>query len=74
MRTKPARILIVDDEPAIRQFLRISLVSQGFLISEASTGQQAIRTVDEAVGAEAIDVVLLAGEVLRKGRAHLACA
>jgi len=59
MRTKPARILIVDDEPAIRQFLRISLTSQGFLISEASTGQQAIRTVDEATGADAVDVVLL---------------
>ena len=32
------RILLIDDEAQIRKFLRISLVSQGFLVLEASTG------------------------------------
>ncbi|XQU09795.1 response regulator transcription factor [Halomonas sp. LY9] len=59
MTPKPARILIVDDEPAIRQFLRISLGSQGFRISEASTGHAAIHTVRELLAADPIDLILL---------------
>ena len=59
MTPNPARILIVDDEPAIRQFLRISLGSQGFRISEASTGDAAIRTVREMLPADPIDLILL---------------
>lgn len=34
----PARILVIDDEPAIRRFLRISLRSQGYQVLEAETG------------------------------------
>jgi two-component system KDP operon response regulator KdpE len=30
----PLRILVVDDEPAIRRFLRAGLGAQGYLISE----------------------------------------
>jgi len=40
----PARILIVDDEPAIRRFLRAGLSSQGYIVSECETGQPAIDT------------------------------
>lgn len=36
--TAPARILLIDDEPAIRRFLRISLRSQGYTLLEADTG------------------------------------
>lgn len=57
--SKPARILIVDDETAIRQFLRISLGSQGFRISEASTGGSALHTVRETLAADPIDLILL---------------
>ncbi|TCJ25657.1 response regulator transcription factor [Halomonas sp. GDM18] len=32
------RILVVDDEIQIRRFLRISLTSQGYVVSEAETG------------------------------------
>ncbi|WP_191236827.1 response regulator [Cobetia marina] len=32
------RILVVDDEMQIRRFLRISLTSQGYVVSEAETG------------------------------------
>lgn len=36
------RILIVDDEKAIRRFLKTSLTSQGYEISEAKNGKEAI--------------------------------
>lgn len=37
-----ARILVVDDEPQIRRFLRISLTANGHTVDEAETGQQGI--------------------------------
>ena len=33
-----ATILVIDDEPQIRKFLRLSLVSQGYNVLEAATG------------------------------------
>ncbi|HEX3487555.1 MAG TPA: response regulator transcription factor [Micropepsaceae bacterium] len=36
------RILIVDDEPAIRRFLRTSLTAQGFQVAEAQDGKTAM--------------------------------
>ncbi|HEU4987745.1 MAG TPA: response regulator [Rhizobiaceae bacterium] len=36
------RILIVDDEPPIRRLLRTSLASQGFQVTEAATGREAL--------------------------------
>jgi len=36
------RILIVDDEPALRRALRTSLFASGFTVDEASNGEQAI--------------------------------
>jgi two-component system, OmpR family, KDP operon response regulator KdpE len=38
----PSRILIVDDEPAIRRFLRTSLGAQGYQVEEAADGQAAL--------------------------------
>ncbi len=40
-----ARILIVDDEPAILRFLRAGLASQGYLVVEAENGQSALDRV-----------------------------
>ncbi|WNL37717.1 response regulator transcription factor [Halomonas sp. PAMB 3232] len=68
------RILIVDDEPQIRRFLRISLASQGYSVIEAENGEQALG----AVYTQAPDVVLLdlglpdmdGHEVLRDIREH----
>jgi two-component system, OmpR family, KDP operon response regulator KdpE len=37
-----ARILVVDDEPQIRRFLRASLTAKGYAVIEASTGQEAL--------------------------------
>src|SRR5579871_1406324 len=39
---RPIRVLVVDDEPAILRFLRASLTHQGYLVSEATTGQAAV--------------------------------
>jgi len=38
----PLRVLIVDDEPAIRRFLRAGLGAQGYQVSEAQNGQAAL--------------------------------
>ena len=38
-------ILVVDDEPAIRRFLRASLGAHGYSITEAVSGEDALRTV-----------------------------
>ena len=36
------RVLIVDDEISIRRFLRVALNGQGFIVSEAASGNEAI--------------------------------
>ncbi|MBI1779499.1 MAG: response regulator transcription factor [Proteobacteria bacterium] len=53
--TKPARILIVDDEAAIRRFLRTGLASQGYDIVLAETGTEAVSLVQQ----EKPDLVIL---------------
>lgn len=50
-----ARILVVDDEPQIRKFLRISLGANGYDVVEAETGAAGI----EAVRAQAPDLLVL---------------
>jgi two-component system, OmpR family, KDP operon response regulator KdpE len=51
----PSRILVVDDEPAIRRFLRTSLSAQGFRIEEAAGGEAALELLRKAP----IDVLVL---------------
>ena len=38
----PLRILIVDDEPPIRRFLRTALAAQGYRVEEAESGEVAL--------------------------------
>ena len=55
MNQQTIRILVVDDEPAIRRALRPPLVELGFQVAEASRGEEAL----QALRASAHDVVLL---------------
>ncbi|MCL4490250.1 MAG: response regulator [Chloroflexi bacterium] len=55
-KTEPAlRVLVVDDEPAIRRFLHASLMAHGNEVFEAATGEQALA----AVVADRPDLVIL---------------
>jgi two-component system, OmpR family, KDP operon response regulator KdpE len=45
MSDRGARILIVDDEQAIRRFLRVTLDAQGYQVYEADTGNEALQAV-----------------------------
>ena len=50
-----ANILVVDDEPQIRRVLRSTLSTQGYVITEAKTGEEAL----ESVRKQKPDLVLL---------------
>lgn len=70
-----AKILIVDDEPHVRQFLRLSLKAEGFQVCEAATALEAIARVQ----ADQPDLIILdlglpdmdGHEVIREVRANL---
>lgn len=51
----PLRVLIVDDEPPIRRFLRTGLTAQGYQTVEAADGEGALA----AIARERIDLVVL---------------
>jgi len=55
MKQSVIRILLVDDEPAIRRALRPPLIELGFQVAEASRGEEALQLLRTAV----YDVVLL---------------
>lgn len=40
--TKPAKILVVDDEPAIREYLKMVLTEQGYTVLTAPDGREAL--------------------------------
>jgi two-component system KDP operon response regulator KdpE len=51
----PLKVLVVDDEPAIRRFLRTSLTTQGYFVTEAENGRAALDHLRRG----ATDVVVL---------------
>jgi two-component system, OmpR family, KDP operon response regulator KdpE len=51
----PSRVLIVDDEPPIRRFLRTSLTAQGYQIIDAETGAAALNML----ASHRVDMVVL---------------
>ena len=55
MNQQAIRILVVDDEPAIRRALRPPLLELGFQVAEASRGEEAL----QQLRAGKFDVVLL---------------
>lgn len=42
---QPVRVLVVDDEPAVRRMLRTSLSARGYQVTEASSGPEAIEWI-----------------------------
>lgn len=46
MMAAPVRVLIVDDEPPIRRFLRTSLGAQGYHVLEAENGRAMLALID----------------------------
>lgn len=55
MSTTPLRVLVVDDEPPIRRFLRTSLGAQGYDVLEADSA----RTALHLIGQNPPDVIVL---------------
>ena len=53
--TTPLRALIVDDEPAIRRFLRLSFAAEGYQVEEAGDGKTAL----DMLGTKAPDLLIL---------------
>jgi CheY-like chemotaxis protein len=49
-----ASVLVVDDEPAIRELLRLILERDGHAVTEAANGRKAMRALREA----AVDLVI----------------
>ncbi|MGH7475461.1 MAG: sensor histidine kinase [Longimicrobiales bacterium] len=52
---RPARLLVVDDEPIVRETLRDLLEADGFEVLTAASGEEAFRILDDA------DLILLDG-------------
>ncbi|HXW61319.1 MAG TPA: response regulator transcription factor [Candidatus Acidoferrales bacterium] len=61
----PAKILVVDDEPQIRRVMRTTLISQGYTMAEAKSGEEAL----ERIPLERPDLILL--DVNMPGRSGL---
>lgn len=53
-----AKILIVEDEDAIRSFIRVNLKRHNFEIIEAASGEEALEKVDALVDIALLDVML----------------
>ncbi|MDG3131956.1 response regulator transcription factor [Streptococcus suis] len=55
---KQKRILFVDDNPEIREALRLLLNSEGYETLEASSGEEALRLMDSSVNLVILDVMM----------------
>ena len=53
--TRPAKILIVDDEQSLREYLAIALEREGYEVSKAASGEEALRLLEE----ETFDLTLV---------------
>jgi two-component system KDP operon response regulator KdpE len=53
--TAPLRVLVVDDEPPIRRFLRASLHAEGYHVLEAEDGIKTLNLIDR----NPVDVIVL---------------
>ena len=51
-------ILVVEDEPDIREGIRILLGGEGYIILEAGSGEEALSKLNEAVDLVILDIML----------------
>lgn len=51
-------ILVVEDDPAIREGIRILLGGEGYTVLEAPTGEDALRQINDAVDLVILDIML----------------
>ena len=47
METQPVKVLVVDDEAAMRRGICVSLVARGYSVEEARSGEEAIAAFHE---------------------------
>ena len=59
MTITPARILVVDDEPAVRDSLRRALQLEGYDVELAADGQEAVNRLAANGDGEGLDAVIL---------------
>ena len=52
------KILFVDDDPEIREVLRLLLESEGYQVEEAVSGEQVLEKLDDSVGLVILDVMM----------------
>lgn len=52
------KILVADDDPGIREILRLLLKGEGFDVAEASDGQEAVALADSTVDLYILDVMM----------------
>ncbi len=52
------RVLVVDDEAAVRKPIRLCLIREGYEVVEAEDGEQAIRAIREGDNALVVDTIL----------------
>ncbi len=52
------KILFADDDPEIREVVRILLESEGFLVEEAADGDEAVEKMDASVDLVILDVMM----------------
>ena len=70
------KILVLEDEDAIRSFIRVNLKKQMFEIVEASSGEEALEKLDDTFDIALLDVMLpgIDGfEVCRQAREKFPC-
>ena len=70
---KPQRetILLVEDEPAVRQLFSLALTRAGYRVYEARNGQEALKVFDQH--GDAVDLLLTDMRMPYMGGAELAC-
>lgn len=52
------KILFADDDPEIREVLRLLLTSEGYQVEEAINGEQLLEKLDDTVGLVILDVMM----------------